>query len=75
MLLLDEARALHAVAHLCTFPHFLAHLQHHQRKIGFIMEFLGNHVTGVAATLLDVIYKLIFSQNGHPQYQTVNAHA
>ena len=73
MLVLDEVRALHAAAHLCTFPNFLAHIQHHQRKIGFVFEFCGNHETGIEATLTDVIYKLIFSQNRHPQYQTVNA--
>ena len=75
MLVLDEVCGLHAVAHLCTFPNFLAHIQHRQRKIGFVMEFRGNHETGIAATLTDVIYKLIFSQNRHPQYQTVDAHA
>ena len=41
--------------YLRTFPNFLAHMQHHQHKIGFIMEFCGNHETGIAATLIDVI--------------------
>ena len=58
MLMHDEVRALYA-AHLRTFPNFLAHMQHHQTKIGFMMEFCGDNKTGEATTLLDVIYKLI----------------
>ena len=74
MLVLNEVCALHAVASPRTFPNFLTHMQHHQHMIGFIMEFIGNHETGIAATLIDVIYKLMFSQNRHPQYQTVHGH-
>ena len=33
MVMKNEVQALHAVAHLCTFPNFLAHMQPHQHKI------------------------------------------
>ena len=50
MLMRNEVRALHAVAHLRTFPNFHAHMQHHQNKIGFMMEFRGDHKTGMSFT-------------------------